>query len=817
MDKRTPIGKYLTIGIVLLLVGTSIIPLAAYKREDTQANSLIDNMVIRNIFPNMIYQKNSLHMMNLENESPSFQLKTFSFIYRNDVYPQCRNREIRGAQRSIGQKHSLSSGFSSLSEQAKGNYTSHDPIRIEGDDEFTAENGVSSGSGTINDPYIIEGWEIFSSSDIGIVILHTRSYFLVRNCLLESYFGVVTHDVTNGTFDNIVYICIDGVGLQLEESSNIVLCNLTIIAWGGLQAVGLSSVTISNCNFSCSDPGGYGKGIDLQDSSFINLSNINVRDFYSGIFMIFTPFSTIADCEVFDNRYGIILGGSPHQTLKRNHLYNNTCNLDIEGLLIEGHTIDEYYQDIDQSNTINGKPVYYLYNQSHLVFDETSEIGFLGLVHCSDITVKNMAITNTGVGVLFVATSDSSVSLCTFTDCYTAVAFVYGSQRNVIENCHGPAMSIFLGWSSDNILRNNTLRNYAFSMQGDTLQDFYQDIDLSNSVNGKPMYYLVEKKNQDFKESNVGYLAFINCKNIDISNVNISGIYDGVLLVHSRVIIRHCTFSYNELGIHIINKSYAWIYDSKISSNSFGIEFDRSSSVAVVTCDISENMVGLDFYDSYDIIIRDCDISHNMFNAFQITNSQYNLICSNTIISNQFGGINMYGDCRGNEILNNTISYGNTAIIMLQDTPLFADPDQILLNPQKNTIRNNDIHHMAICGIGMDPMVDKNVLRRNNIHENQDGILFFSCEDNNTIINNNFYRNAIGVQAWGCNITARKNWWGNATGPSGIGNGTGDPVVPGSDASIMFEPWLQKAVDTEPFVLQYILAILRIRIHSMLT
>ncbi|NIP67606.1 MAG: hypothetical protein GWN76_06265, partial [candidate division Zixibacteria bacterium] len=46
----------------------------------------------------------------------------------------------------------------------------HDPIYIDGNEDFTPENGVVSGSGTENDPYVIEGWVIGDFSDDGIII-----------------------------------------------------------------------------------------------------------------------------------------------------------------------------------------------------------------------------------------------------------------------------------------------------------------------------------------------------------------------------------------------------------------------------------------------------------------------------------------------------------------------------------------------------------------------------------------------------------------------------------------------------------------------
>jgi hypothetical protein len=66
-------------------------------------------------------------------------------------------------------------------------YTPHAPIYINGDENFTEENGVTGGSGTINDPYIIEGWNITKAP--AIRLKYTSSYFVIQNCLLSVQSG----------------------------------------------------------------------------------------------------------------------------------------------------------------------------------------------------------------------------------------------------------------------------------------------------------------------------------------------------------------------------------------------------------------------------------------------------------------------------------------------------------------------------------------------------------------------------------------------------------------------------------------------------
>ena len=58
----------------------------------------------------------------------------------------------------------------------------HGVISISSDYEFTVANGVCSGSGTFDDPYVIEGWKIDAGdSRHGIRIHGTTRPFVIRN------------------------------------------------------------------------------------------------------------------------------------------------------------------------------------------------------------------------------------------------------------------------------------------------------------------------------------------------------------------------------------------------------------------------------------------------------------------------------------------------------------------------------------------------------------------------------------------------------------------------------------------------------------
>ena len=90
-------------------------------------------------------------------------------------------------------------------------YDDHDPITIDGNSEFTAANGVTGGSGTQSDPYIIEDWEIDGGgSGNGILIKNTDVYFVIQNCYIHhcgslyADSGIALLTVENGMVRNSI-------------------------------------------------------------------------------------------------------------------------------------------------------------------------------------------------------------------------------------------------------------------------------------------------------------------------------------------------------------------------------------------------------------------------------------------------------------------------------------------------------------------------------------------------------------------------------------------------------------------------------------
>jgi parallel beta-helix repeat protein len=102
-----------------------------------------------------------------------------------------------------------------------GDLVAHRAIVITNDYEFTVENGVCSGGGTVEDPYIIEDWLIDAGFDeYGIRIHGTTRSFVIRNVEISgaAKSAVYLSYVQNATIENCEFES-NWVGVTLNFSS----------------------------------------------------------------------------------------------------------------------------------------------------------------------------------------------------------------------------------------------------------------------------------------------------------------------------------------------------------------------------------------------------------------------------------------------------------------------------------------------------------------------------------------------------------------------------------------------------------------------
>ncbi|MEA1866325.1 MAG: S-layer protein domain-containing protein, partial [Euryarchaeota archaeon] len=121
----------------------------------------------------------------------------------------------------------------------------------------------------------------------------------------------------------------------------------------------------------------YWNDAGISVSSYGNaIRNNSIHDNGVGIHLNGADSSTLTNNTVSDNSCGIRMYYSSNSTLRDNEIDYNTYNLDVSA-----GSPDGYAHDIDTSNTVNGKPVYYLVGKSGMVIGSSSNAGYVGVVN----------------------------------------------------------------------------------------------------------------------------------------------------------------------------------------------------------------------------------------------------------------------------------------------------------------------------------------------------------------------------------------------------------------------------------------------------
>jgi len=100
-------------------------------------------------------------------------------------------------------------------------YINHDPIQINGNGDFVSSSGVTRGSGTPDDPYVISTWNIVPSSSMGagtaIRITNTTVTVLIEYVhVQDGRYGIFLENATNVTIENC-WMTENEFGVNLED------------------------------------------------------------------------------------------------------------------------------------------------------------------------------------------------------------------------------------------------------------------------------------------------------------------------------------------------------------------------------------------------------------------------------------------------------------------------------------------------------------------------------------------------------------------------------------------------------------------------
>jgi parallel beta-helix repeat protein len=307
------------------------------------------------------------------------------------------------------------------------------PIRIIGNDQFTSENGVSGGNGTVDDPYIIEDWVIVSdgSASQGIFINDTDAYFIIRNCTIQGFHdsedycqGIQLSEVTHGRTE-ITVVSESEIGIYLRYSPG---------------------NTIVNC--TCSDyPYENGYGISIRYSANVSIVSCRCYNMYVGIFISESSGLTLQKTECSNNSGWGLLADVPNQDVL--HYLIENCSFKgngYEGVWLSG-SIQNLSGSIFRNCSFHGNGRYGLFLErlseniiENCVFDHNYNGIYLDrsgnniIRNCSFLFQTTDGVNIAGTFIVLKFPRNNEISYCDFIGNHIGI-FLFGTRITKIHHC----------------------------------------------------------------------------------------------------------------------------------------------------------------------------------------------------------------------------------------------------------------------------------------------------------------------------------------------------------------------------------------------
>jgi parallel beta-helix repeat protein len=536
-------------------------------------------------------------------------------------------------------------------------------------------------------------------------------------------------------------------------------------ASGGGNAITLSAdgITLEGFNATNSGSSWGGAGIAVISSNN-NITGNTVSNSLYGIYPKSSSNNTLSNNNCSNNEVGIFLRGSNNNKLRGNVMVEN-------GIYIKGGSLRDYTHEIDESNTVNGKPVYYWKDVKGGRIPDGA--GQVMLVNCTSVVVENQNLNNASVGMDVAFSSyvtiknnncsnnrECGISLqssnnnsiasnnCSKND--DAISLKDSNNNSIANNnCSSNRWCISLWNSSNNILmnnialdnlygiyledlsNNNTLTNnnasnnafgillrdsrgntltnnkmsgndFNFGVLGSCLSHYINNIDTSNLVNGKPIYYWVKEQNKEVPRD-AGFVGIVNCTNITVRDLTLKNNGVGVMLAYSNNSrIQNVKAFHNWFfGIYLwYSNNNTLMNNTASNTGNHGIYLEYSSSNKIADNTASNNVWCISLWNSSNnTITRNTAYMNNYHGILLSESSNDNLITGNNA-SNNYYGIHLEKNSSNNKIyLNN---------FMNNDDNVYSEDSTNIWNSTKRiTYTYNGSTHINYLGNYWDDYKEK--------------------------------------------------------------------------------------------------------------
>jgi parallel beta-helix repeat protein len=356
----------------------------------------------------------------------------------------------------------------------------------EGSIVIEASDIVLDGSGfTLGEIYRIDGDNVEIknlkiNAEVNAIEIYGSGCKVLDNEIQAKYTGIRIRESDNNFISGNKIDTEAGVGIGFETSNNNEVTENNVNS-KVFESVSLSYsdkntfskntlnfVSLYKSSYNIFNENSLPQGISISSSSDYNqITGNNITDFNkltdtyfgsSGSITLFSCKGNFISSNTIANSGGIFLDTSSNNILRSNFVESDETGFEVAGS--PQPSLSSFINDIDDSNTINGKKIYYLTNKTDLTVNPLTypNAGYLALVNCKRITVEKMHLNTQGIMLAFTTASqikDNDISY----NSGDGVTLTYASNNKIDENniSKNRGVGIILSHSSQNDISGNQI------------------------------------------------------------------------------------------------------------------------------------------------------------------------------------------------------------------------------------------------------------------------------------------------------------------------------------------------------------------------
>ena len=197
----------------------------------------------------------------------------------------------------------------------------------------------------------------------------------------------------------------------------------------------------------------YGACINVSSDGTL-ISSLTIRGGDIGIISFSGSRNEFSNCTFTDLKTAVSLYSSTYGVLRNNIMFES-------GLSVEGNLLEHWStHSVDGTNMVNGKPLYYATQLTHMEISDDS--GQIILVNCSNVSISNRDFNSNNIGITLGFSSNIQINKNTFYSNGNHGISLYRSNNNIIIyntfESNGD-QGIYLENSSHNTIKQNLIKD----------------------------------------------------------------------------------------------------------------------------------------------------------------------------------------------------------------------------------------------------------------------------------------------------------------------------------------------------------------------